>query len=71
MLSDFEQINALCNGGWIIISIVGDGDDRYTVEVKNEGDVNNYKDFTDGKATLSVTKTEAEELSNRYGVPLS
>ena len=63
MPSNFDEITMLCGGGWVIISIADDGDGRYIVEVKNEGDVNQYSSYPDETATLSVTRTEADELS--------
>ena len=38
------------------------------MEVENEGDVNQYKNFPNGKGTFWVVKEEAEKLSGEYGV---
>ncbi len=70
MSSGYDNAIRLCNMGWVIETISSDGEATCYVEIENEGDVNQDREFPNGKANLEVTNEEARKLSEIYGVEI-
>lgn len=70
MSNDYDRAVRLCNAGWVIVSISSTDKKTCYIEIENEGDVNQDREFPDGKASLEVTNEEAKKLSKAYGVEI-